>query len=173
MIRRPPRSTLFPYTTLFRSDRLLVLVAGLAQVHVHVDEAGAHPRAGGVDHRGALGHREPGAHARDLAVLDQHVLDAVHRAGGIDHAPTADQQRHRERPLRGHWACASPLRPPASSRSTAMRTATPLETWSRITEYGPSATSGDSSTPRFTGPGCMISTSGRAWAASRSSVRPQ
>src|SRR2546426_9166084 len=28
MIRRPPRSTLFPYTTLFRSDR----------VHEHVDQ---------------------------------------------------------------------------------------------------------------------------------------
>src|SRR3712207_8187241 len=27
MIRRPPRSTLFPYTTLFRSDRPLVVVA--------------------------------------------------------------------------------------------------------------------------------------------------
>src|SRR5258708_15452481 len=27
MIRRPPRSTLFPYTTLFRSDGLLVLIA--------------------------------------------------------------------------------------------------------------------------------------------------
>src|SRR5256885_16818105 len=29
MIRRPPRSTLFPYTTLFRSGLLGVLVAGL------------------------------------------------------------------------------------------------------------------------------------------------
>src|SRR3712207_7272225 len=27
MIRRPPRSTLFPYTTLFRSDELLDLLA--------------------------------------------------------------------------------------------------------------------------------------------------
>src|SRR5260370_30067999 len=27
MIRRPPRSTLFPYTTLFRSDRLLAKIA--------------------------------------------------------------------------------------------------------------------------------------------------
>src|SRR5436305_7615026 len=27
MIRPPPRSTLFPYTTLFRSDRILVIVA--------------------------------------------------------------------------------------------------------------------------------------------------
>src|SRR3712207_8788996 len=28
MIRRPPRSTLFPYTTLFRSDRIRLLVLG-------------------------------------------------------------------------------------------------------------------------------------------------
>src|SRR3712207_9337310 len=28
MIRRPPRSTLFPYTTLFRSDRHVLLRAG-------------------------------------------------------------------------------------------------------------------------------------------------
>src|SRR2546422_7854198 len=31
MIRRPPRSTLFPYTTLFRSDALRVYRALLAQ----------------------------------------------------------------------------------------------------------------------------------------------
>src|SRR5687768_18053891 len=30
MIRRPPRSTLFPYTTLFRTALLFVLVVGLA-----------------------------------------------------------------------------------------------------------------------------------------------
>src|SRR2546427_6138230 len=30
MIRRPPRSTLFPYTTLFRSKRLLVLASLIA-----------------------------------------------------------------------------------------------------------------------------------------------
>src|SRR3712207_6898589 len=32
MIRRPPRSTLFPYTTLFRSRRLEVLLARLDHV---------------------------------------------------------------------------------------------------------------------------------------------
>src|SRR2546427_4315687 len=40
MIRRPPRSTLFPYTTLFRSDRGQADVAdadGLVGVHVDVD----------------------------------------------------------------------------------------------------------------------------------------
>src|SRR3990167_6851179 len=30
MIRRPPRSTLFPYTTLFRSQALLELIEGVA-----------------------------------------------------------------------------------------------------------------------------------------------
>src|SRR3712207_7695572 len=29
MIRRPPRSTLFPYTTLFRSDQVTVVAAGI------------------------------------------------------------------------------------------------------------------------------------------------
>src|SRR3989441_5951799 len=33
MIRRPPRSTLFPYTTLFRSPRSIVVAAG----HVFLD----------------------------------------------------------------------------------------------------------------------------------------
>src|SRR3712207_7837693 len=32
MIRRPPRSTLFPYTTLFRSDELEVQLLGLVQL---------------------------------------------------------------------------------------------------------------------------------------------
>src|SRR5258708_18709637 len=39
MIRRPPRSTLFPYTTLFRSNGVL-----LAQAHPFVD-VGVHQRA--------------------------------------------------------------------------------------------------------------------------------
>src|SRR3989449_8057719 len=34
MIRRPPRSTLFPYTTLFRSHRAAALVAALDHPHV-------------------------------------------------------------------------------------------------------------------------------------------
>src|SRR3712207_9357461 len=39
MIRRPPRSTLFPYTTLFRSQ-LLVLRRGMETVRRFVDWAG-------------------------------------------------------------------------------------------------------------------------------------
>src|SRR2546428_9760910 len=35
MIRRPPRSTLFPYTTLFRSDRLALRIVELEVDPVH------------------------------------------------------------------------------------------------------------------------------------------
>src|SRR3712207_7221899 len=50
MIRRPPRSTLFPYTTLFRSPPLPVRVVGVgpvveqgAQVHQRVADGGHVP----------------------------------------------------------------------------------------------------------------------------------
>ena len=52
-----------------------------------------------------------------------------------------------------------------------MRTATPLATWFVITALGRSATSGAISTPRFIGPGCMISASPGIRAA-RSGVSP-
>src|SRR3712207_6962262 len=45
MIRRPPRSTLFPYTTLFRSDRRAVLAigAGVKQDRIYLDHAATTP----------------------------------------------------------------------------------------------------------------------------------
>src|SRR3712207_7436040 len=45
MIRRPPRSTLFPYTTLFRSDGAYLLAGHLAQglaVTAHREEQDSH-----------------------------------------------------------------------------------------------------------------------------------
>src|SRR3712207_8202670 len=42
MIRRPPRSTLFPYTTLFRSERLPPLPRGR---HLDIRRHAAHRRA--------------------------------------------------------------------------------------------------------------------------------
>src|SRR5260221_8699476 len=36
MIRRPPRSTLFPYTTLFRSVQLVKIARALAMVQNHL-----------------------------------------------------------------------------------------------------------------------------------------
>src|SRR2546427_7859980 len=49
MIRRPPRSTLFPYTTLFRS---LAALERQSRVHVRGDERGA-------GRRGACGRGQP------------------------------------------------------------------------------------------------------------------
>src|SRR2546422_8030941 len=37
MIRRPPRSTLFPYTTLFRSQHVVVERAGVGRIGGHGD----------------------------------------------------------------------------------------------------------------------------------------
>src|SRR5688572_31872962 len=39
MIRRPPRSTLFPYTTLFRSTERVELAAGAAALRADIDAA--------------------------------------------------------------------------------------------------------------------------------------
>src|SRR5256885_7918532 len=64
MIRRPPRSTLFPYTTLFRSRRAgaLVLRAGVRR---------GEPQ--GADHRGARAARPaaPGAEGVDRSRRDR------------------------------------------------------------------------------------------------------
>src|SRR2546429_7029925 len=46
MIRRPPRSTLFPYTTLFRSDRLRVDASLVGRIERDVDPRPALERSG-------------------------------------------------------------------------------------------------------------------------------
>ena len=110
----------------------------------HDDEAGRN-----VDDRGAVRPADRVPTCGDPVAVDQDVERAVDPVGRIDDAPALKQLLHVR------------LRRPAGS-STAIRTATPLATWSRITEYGPSATSEAISTPRFIGPGCMIITSGLA-----------
>src|SRR3712207_8165008 len=52
MIRRPPRSTLFPYTTLFRSEDYYLEANGLEGVGAGDDHA--HHRAGKEDYAGSL-----------------------------------------------------------------------------------------------------------------------
>src|SRR5260370_22189758 len=61
MIRRPPRSTLFPYTTLFRSIMLL-------------DGDGVHLRGEGIDH--VLDARwQPFAFSGDVARSEEHTSE--------------------------------------------------------------------------------------------------
>src|SRR2546427_8530273 len=60
MIRRPPRSTLFPYTTLFRSELVLdgALVVGVARLEMQVAEEG------GVRDADIAVHDDPSDHSR-------------------------------------------------------------------------------------------------------------
>src|SRR2546430_5647021 len=46
MIRRPPRSTLFPYTTLFRSRGLEVVAADVVEVEVDAVRGGGREQVG-------------------------------------------------------------------------------------------------------------------------------
>src|SRR2546430_1312619 len=109
----------------------------------------------------------------DRAVLDEDVGDLVEALARLDHAAPLEEQRpHHSGPPEPLAASASSGRPPASRYSTAIRTATPFVTWSRITLCGPSATRESISTPRFMGPGCMM-VMGRPAFSSRSAVTPK
>src|SRR3712207_7640316 len=69
MIRRPPRSTLFPYTTLFRSGDDREPAAALARAPVGVDD---HRQAGRVDEADAA---EVEDQPLRLAALELHQTD--------------------------------------------------------------------------------------------------
>src|SRR2546422_3687167 len=96
MIRRPPRSTLFPYTTLFRS--LWTDGAGRRAIHrALLDEAGT---AGPIEHYRFDGKTDP------QIVLDPLSL-AGHPAAGDDARIAAGRGRFVEH-LRGERANAPP-----------------------------------------------------------------
>src|SRR3712207_8489852 len=84
MIRRPPRSTLFPYTTLFRS-RVLGALGGLVlllQPPLRVDGRAAAVGGGGYGLAGAgvgdVAGREDAGDARHGVLLLEQVARAVH-----------------------------------------------------------------------------------------------
>src|SRR3712207_7808139 len=58
MIRRPPRSTLFPYTTLFRSEDRIWTVGDLETAHPPV--VGLHVQHAALQVRNAAAHRGRG-----------------------------------------------------------------------------------------------------------------
>src|SRR2546426_4181876 len=67
MIRRPPRSTLFPYTTLFRSDR--VEAGGLLRGVVHRNRAVSDRTRAGLEEFRSAAAVERGAEDRLRAVV--------------------------------------------------------------------------------------------------------
>src|SRR2546426_6915016 len=88
MIRRPPRSTLFPYTTLFRSQDLLLGVrvllrafAGLVAQHAELDSL-----AGDQAAEGARMLRRDELFLQLPDVVDRHLLGQgeIERPGGED-----------------------------------------------------------------------------------------
>ena len=139
-------------------DPLLVLGAGLAELHAHVDQARRQAQALGVDHLGTAGrqrHRHARADLGDPAADDQHAPSPVEPGCGVEQARVDDHDGPAHAaPTRRCWVKRS---------STAIRTATPISTWSRMALRSmSSATTPSISTPRFIGPGCMISASGLA-----------
>src|SRR3712207_7638449 len=83
MIRRPPRSTLFPYTTLFRSHHLHAAVGA--------QPAGEEQQVGQPSGGEAVAGR--GVEQRPLPVADQ-ALDADLRAGQPDRKSTRLNSSH-------------------------------------------------------------------------------
>src|SRR3989454_12795170 len=83
MIRRPPRSTLFPYTTLFRSHHLQIHAGEGSHVHL----IGAH----------RLRERIGGAASWHGEDVDGHVLVVRVRPG--DPVQRSDPERHLAREL--------------------------------------------------------------------------
>src|SRR3712207_9134089 len=80
MIRRPPRSTLFPYTTLFRSGpgHLKVQVPVSCHPWLHVAVSPDHPDRGGI--------LDPltGPHGEDAPSRAQLVVELVHLERHLD-----------------------------------------------------------------------------------------
>src|SRR3712207_8452660 len=74
MIRRPPRSTLFPYTTLFRSKRNLRYIVGFILKHADTTVLVGEDKAGPSDVAEALG----GALGPDLAARCRHLRSEEH-----------------------------------------------------------------------------------------------
>jgi len=110
MIRRPPRSTLFPYTTLFRSPLLRELVdLGLAGLEVHyiafdratVTAVGAVATdLGLVATGGSDYHGDTGTYADAHAALDVPDEVAVNLEAAIDQGRSAAGTGSRTMPRR-------------------------------------------------------------------------
>src|SRR2546430_13515444 len=102
MIRRPPRSTLFPYTTLFRSlpGRAVVCRRDRPE-RAATRAAGTGFDAGGIGARAPVPRASPASHARAAAVPQRLAYgDPRHRPtqGPLESRPTPATDRRRPEP---------------------------------------------------------------------------
>src|SRR2546422_7524528 len=94
MIRRPPRSTLFPYTTLFRSPPAALEPEGHGDAHQREDQA---RRGNGVFllNLDLVGRRAPAGITQALLLADARPRCHVLRDGGVRRGRRCDPRRLR------------------------------------------------------------------------------
>src|SRR5256885_5888346 len=90
MIRRPPRSTLFPYTTLFRSEAVLGVIGDAARQPARCELA-EHPLAPPAVRLEPVGEREPEGHHR---LVEQRHADLEARPHAQDRKSTRLNSSH-------------------------------------------------------------------------------
>ena len=165
MVVTPPAAAAW----LADAKRFAMPGARLADEGAHVDQAGRNQLAAAVDDVGASGtpaRRCPswprGWRHRRSGGRRENRDRATDRRPGHWRAGSAARRKS----MRGLCGAASASESSVGQRrtawSTAMRTATPISTCSRMTDCAPSATIESISTPRFIGPGCITSASGLA-----------
>src|SRR3712207_7507000 len=89
MIRRPPRSTLFPYTTLFRSEDAQALAAAARDERVHRADAERDPL---LDPRTGQGVGRLGGRLARPGLLE--LGAAVHRARSEEHTSELQSRQY-------------------------------------------------------------------------------
>src|SRR2546428_9323171 len=103
MIRRPPRSTLFPYTTLFRSEKIARRTAPHARLAL----------AGQAEH-GSLAHAE-----RDVDVEAPVAVQGDAALAASQQLIQRERQLRLDVPARRRKPCAAASRAPRASRGAA------------------------------------------------------
>src|SRR2546430_1312093 len=129
---------------------------------MQVDQSGRDEQSSRVNHLYFV--RQSSGGGGDFSAHNEQVADRIDTVCRVDHAAVLDQEC-------AHVATSLWPLPPEQRNNTAMRTARPLVTCSRITDRSLSAISLSISTPRLIGPGCMMRTSGLV-RAKRSLFRP-
>src|SRR5690625_884250 len=140
-----------------------IIIAGFAQVGVQIDQSGKHDLAGRVDVVfGVFGQLSTKAGYSAIGIDSNIGLFAVR--GGPTRYQICD--RH------GVVAFHCPSCPASRRYSTAIRTETPLATCSNAVFWSESAAAAEISSPRFIGPGCIMSVGSPAMRWYRSLVNP-